>query len=466
MPRSLITGSPWRGVLFFSIPLLIGNVVQQLYQFADAVMVGRHLGVQSLAAVGSTNSLMFLLLGFAWGMCSGFAIPTARAYGAGDNVALRRSIATGTLLVAAVSLVLTVAAPLLAERALRLLQTPAALIDDATTFAQVNFLGISVLMFFNYLAATIRATGDSRTPLIFLTISCVLNVGLVVLFIGPLGLGVGGAALATVVAQTFSVALCLDHIRRRVPALQIHRADWRTTRAEITEHVRLGLPTGFQASIIAIGSLAVQIRLNSLGTDAVAAYTTAARVDALAVALLQSLGLAMTMFVAQNLGARRPDRILQGVRQALCLSIAAALVIGGTLLLVGRTLIELFVGDGADDVVTLATSGLYLNACLYSVLAVLFVLRGSILGLGRPLIPTLTGVAELTMRLVTAVGLGSVFGYAGVIWGTPLAWAGALVLLVPAYVSARRSLTDMPPEEGLDLERVGLGPRAAPQSDL
>jgi len=440
MTRTLTTGSPWRGILYFSIPLLIGNVVQQLYQFIDAVVVGRQLGVESLAAVGSTNSLMFLLLGFAWGMCSGFAIPVARAFGAGDAAAIRRSVATGTLLVGACSLILTITAPLLAENALKILRTPPALIDEATEFAQVSFLGISVLMFFNFLAAILRATGDSRTPLAFLAVSCALNVGLVVFFIGPLGLGVGGAALATVAAQSFSVGLCLNHIRRRVPALHLHRSDWRVPRAMIADHLRLGLPTGFQASIIAIGSLAVQIRLNSIGTDAVAAYTTAARVDALAVALLQSLGLAMTMFVAQNFGAQRPDRILQGVRQALWLSVAAAAVIGIALFVSGRALIQLFVGEGSDDIVTLSTTGLYLNASLYAVLAVLFVLRGSILGLGRPLIPTLTGIAELGMRLTTAIGLGSVFGYAGVVWGTPLAWAGAVVLLIPAYIRARHEL--------------------------
>lgn len=309
MAKVLTAGSPWRVILVFAVPLLVGNVVQQLYQFADAVVVGRHLGVTALAAVGATGSLLFLLLGFAWGMTSGFAIPTAQAFGARDHAAVRRSVAAGTILTAAATVVLTVAAPLLAAPALRLLRTPAELMPDATTFAQISFLGAGALMFFNYLSAVTRAIGDSRTPLVFLALACGLNVVLVVVMVGGLGWGVGGAALATGVSQAVSVLLCLELVRRRIPVLHVHRADWRVRRAELVDHLRLGLPMGFQASIIAIGTLAVQVRLNGLGADAVAAYTTAARVDGLAVALLQSLGLAVSMFVAQNLGGGRPDRI-------------------------------------------------------------------------------------------------------------------------------------------------------------
>ncbi|HWV48694.1 MAG TPA: MATE family efflux transporter, partial [Microbacterium sp.] len=204
MSTSLTTGAPWRVILAFSVPLLIGNVVQQLYQFVDTIVVGRQLGVDALAAVGATGSLLFLLLGFAWGLTSGFAIPTAQAFGAGDARAVRRSVATGTILTGAMSIVLTVAAPLLAEPALAALRTPPELMDDAVVFAQVSFLGAAATMFFNYLAAIIRAIGDSRTPLWFLTLACVLNVGLVILMVGPLGWGVAGAALATVVAQAIS----------------------------------------------------------------------------------------------------------------------------------------------------------------------------------------------------------------------------------------------------------------------
>ncbi len=444
MSIPLTTGRPWRVIIAFAVPLLIGNVVQQLYQFADAVVVGRWLGVDALAAVGATGSLLFLLLGFAWGLTSGFAIPTAQAAGAGDDAGVRRSVASGAILTGITSVVLTVGAPLVSEPALVLLQTPPELLADATIFTQISFLGAGAMMFFNLLAAIIRAIGDSRTPLVFLTIACGLNVALVILMVGPLGWGVGGAAIATVVSQAVSVLLCLAYVRRRMPLLHLARADWRVTRADLGLHLRLGLPMGFQASIIAIGTLAVQVRLNELGADAVAAYTAAARVDGLAVALLQSLGLAVSMYVAQNLGGGRPDRIRRGVVQAVWIALASAAVLGALLVAFGTPLVRLFVGEGSDAVVEMAAFMLVVNGTTYSILGVLFVTRGALQGLGHTLIPTVTGVIELVMRVAAAVILGGILGFAGVVWSNPLAWIGAVVVLIPAYVHAHRALASMP----------------------
>jgi len=324
------------------------------------------------------------------------------------------------------------------------MNTPPELLHGATVFAQINFLGAGAIMFFNYLAAIIRAIGDSRTPLVFLAIACGLNVGLVILMVGPLGWGVAGAAIATVVSQAVSVLLCLEYLRRRVPALHVHRADWRVSRADLAEHLRLGLPMGFQASIIAIGTLAVQIRLNELGADAVAAYTTASRVDGLAVALLQSLGLAVSMFVAQNYGGARPDRIRRGVLQGTWMSLGAAVLLGAVFITLGTSLVRLFVGDGSEAVTAMAAQMLVINGATYGVLGVLFVLRGALQGLGHTMIPTVTGVTELVMRVAAAVALGAVFGFVGVVWSNPLAWIGAVAILVPAYVRAHRELARLP----------------------
>lgn len=444
MSTVLTTGRPWRVIALFAVPLLIGNVVQQLYQFVDAIVVGRHLGVDALAAVGATGSMLFLLLGFAWGLTSGFAIPTAQAFGAQDSRAVRRSVAAGTLLTGACTVLLTVGAPLLSRPLLELLQTPPALMDQAVIFAQISFLGAGALMFFNYLSAIIRAIGDSRTPLVFLTLACALNVALVIVFVGPLGWGVGGAALATVVSQAVSVLLCLEFVRRRMPVLHVARTDWRVTRTELGAHLRLGLPMGFQASIIAIGTLAVQVALNQLGTDAVAAYTAASRVDGLAVALLQSLGLAVSMYVAQNHGGGRPDRILRGVRQANGIAVGAAIVLGALMIAFGAALVRLFVGAGSGEVVDLAAQMLAINGASYWILGILFVLRGALQGMGHTLIPTVTGVIELFMRVGAAVVLGAAFGFIGVAASNPLAWLGAAIVLVPAYLVARRHLLAAP----------------------
>lgn len=442
MSTSLTVGAPWRVILVFAVPLLIGNVVQQAYQLTDTLVVGRALGVDALAAVGATGSLLFLLLGFAWGLTSGFAIPTAQAFGAGDAAGVRRSVAAGTLLTAATSVIITVAAVPLARPALEAMRTPAELLPQATTFAVISFAGSATIMFFNYLSAILRAIGDSRTPLIFLTVTCVLNIALVVTLVAGLGLGVGAAALATVVSQAVSVALCLWFIRRSVPALHVRREDWRA--ANLRRHLQLGLPMGFQTSIIAIGTLAVQVRLNSLGADAVAAYTTAARIDGLAVALLGSLGLAVSMFVAQNYGAGRPDRILTGTRQALGISVVGSLGIGAALVLGGHALARLFVGAEEVAVVDMAGFFLTVNGATYASLGVLFVLRGALQGLGQTLVPTITGIIELVMRVGAAIVLGAAFGFVGVVWGNPLAWVGAVLVLVPAWVMTRRGLLTQP----------------------
>jgi len=447
MSKALTAGTPWRVILLFALPLLVGNVVQQLYQVADAWVVGRELGVDALAAVGSTGAMMFLLLGFAWGMTSGFAIPTAQAFGAGDAEGVRRSVGAGVILTGAATLVVMVLGSLVARPLLTLLQTPAELLDDATTFAVISFLGGFATMYFNYLAAIIRALGDSRTPLVFLSISCVINIGLVYLFVAVLHGGVAGAALATVAAQTVSVALCLDHVRRRIPALHITRTHLREGRAELAEHLRIGLPMGFNASIIAIGTLSVQVRLNTMGADAVAAWTTAARVDGLAVAFLASLGLAVSTFAAQNYGAGLTARIRQGVREGTLMAIGVSVVLALILIAGGAAIVRSFVGEGEEQVVSLAHQFLVINGVFYWALGVLFTLRGALQGLGRTLVPTATGVIELVMRVVAAIVLGGMFGFVGVAWGNPLAWFGSVLLLVPAWYGALRALRsdELPP---------------------
>lgn len=440
MSTSLTTGTPWRVILAFSIPLLIGNIIQQMYHVVDAIVVGRWLGVDSLAAVGATGSLFFLLLGLVWGLTMGFAIPTAQAFGAKDAAGVRRSVAAGTILTAIASILLTAIATPLTEQMLRWLNTPAELLAQATVFAQVSFLASGAMLFFNYLSAIIRAIGDSRTPLVFLTIASILNVILVIVMVGPLGWGIAGAAIATAVSQGLSVLLCLEYIRRRIPALHVRREDWRVSRADLAEHLRLGLPMGFQSSIIAIGAIAVQIKLNELGATALAAYTAASRVDSLAVALLQSLGLAASVFAAQNFGGGRPDRIRTGVVQSVWMAIIGAIALGIVLVLFGGPLVKLFVGDSSQEVVDLAVLMLVINGVSYTLLGVLFVLRGALQGLGSTIIPTVTGAVELVMRVGAALILGGLIGFAGIAWSNPLAWLGAVIILIPAYALAHRRL--------------------------
>ena len=447
MTRNLTTGPPARLILLFAVPLLIGNLFQQMYQFADAVVVGRILGVDALGAVGSTGGLAFLLLGFSWGLTNGFAIPTARAFGAGDLAGVRRSVAAGAVLSTGFALLITVTAVPASRALLVAMQTPPELLSDATTFIAVTFMGTGATVAFNFLAASIRALGDSRTPLLFLALACTLNVALSVTFVGGLGLGVAGAALATITAQLASVLACLALVRRRMPLLRLSRDDWRVRRADLREPLRIGFPMGFQMSIIAIGTLVLQYAVNGLGAASVAAFAAAARVDGLAVAPLSSFGIALATFVAQNRGARAWTRIRQGVLRTCAVSSGFAVVIGVVNVVWGPSIVRLFLASDdrdAPEVVALAHTFLSVNGRLYVALALLFALRNALQGMGRSAVPTLAGVMELVLRVAAAVLLVDRLGFLGACLAAPLAWFGALVPLTVAWGRERRRLAARP----------------------
>ncbi|MEA5054845.1 MAG: MATE family efflux transporter, partial [Propionicimonas sp.] len=391
MIKNLTVGPPTRLIVLFALPLLIGNVFQQLYAFTDAAVVGRMLGVDALASVGAAGSLQFLLLGFTFGASGGMAIPVARAFGAGDLSGMRRYVAAGVMIAGGIAVMVTMIGVFFARPLLQLLDTPHTLIGNSTAFLAITFSGAAVTMAYNFLAATIRALGDSRTPLIFLIIACVLNAGLVVLFIGAFHLGVGGAALATVVAQAVSVIACLVLIVKRMPALRLRRADFQLRDGEFAEVARMGLTMGFQMSVIAVGALVLQYAINGLGTEGVAAATAAMRVDQFATQPLASFGLAMATFVAQNRGAGQWLRIRTGVFRISLVTWGVALLLGVGVILGGTPLVRLFIGDGDDHVVALAHQYLMISGSLYVILASLFVLRNTIQGLGSTSVPTIAG---------------------------------------------------------------------------
>ncbi|QIK72276.1 MATE family efflux transporter [Propioniciclava coleopterorum] len=440
MTRTLTVGAPTRVIVAFTLPLLIGNLFQQAYQFTDAAVVGRMVGVDALAAVGASGSLVFLLLGFTLGAANGLAIPVARAFGSGDMPAMRRHVALGTLASAAISAVIVLIGLRYTRPMLALMQTPDVLMEDAAAFLMITFAAAPVTMAFNYLAAIIRALGDSRTPLIFLMLACFVNVGLVVLFIGSFGWGVGGAAWATAISQLASVVACLWLIRVRMPQLWLWREDWLPKRGETGESVRPGLAMGFQMSVIAIGAVILQYAINGLGPDAVAAATAAVRVDQVAVAPLASFGLALTTFVAQNRGAGHWRRIRVGVWEISLLTWLVSLLMGGLIYLFGTPVAQVFVGAGNEAVVSLAHDYLVVQAALYPVLASLFVLRNAVQGLGSNLMPTLAGFMELVFRAVAGLLLVGPLGFFGVAIAAPLAWIGAVTPVAIAWFVRRREL--------------------------
>ncbi len=440
MARNLSVGPPLKLIVLFTLPLLVGNLFQQAYAIADTIVVGRLIGVEALAAVGASGSLQFLLFGFAMGASTGFAIPVSRAFGAGDLAGMRRAVTTGAWISAAIVVVITLVGVLGTSTLLTWMGTPGELMGQATTFLAVLFAGSVATVGFNYLSSVIRALGDASTPLWFLILASVLNVVLVIVFVGVLGAGVGGAALATVVAQLVSVLLCMLLVRLRMPELHLGRDDWRIDWALVRESAKLGLTLGFQMSIIALGAVLLQFGINSLGTDAVAAFTAAMRVDQVAVIPLASVGVAMATYVAQNAGALQWRRILVGVREALALSIGLSVLLGVGIFAGGTAMVRVFVGDGQDQVVAMAHRYLVINAALYWALAVLFVIRYVIQGLGSTVAPTMAGVLELAVRGVIGLLVVQHAGFLAVILAAPIAWFAALVPLLMAWYFHRRRL--------------------------
>ena len=255
-------GSPAKLIVMFTIPLLIGNIFQQLYSMVDTLIVGRTLGVHALAAVGCTGSISFLILGFAMGVSAGLAIITAQRFGAKDEAGLRRSVAAGAWISLGVTAVLTILSVPLARKILELMRTPPEIIDSAYDYIVVIFWGIIASMLFNFLSNIIRALGDSRTPLLFLIIACILNIGLDFGLILGAKMGVAGAAWATIIAQMASALMCLWYIKKKLPILHLKKEDWKVTGWDISQHFKVALPMGFQMSIIAIGAVVLQFVLN------------------------------------------------------------------------------------------------------------------------------------------------------------------------------------------------------------
>ncbi|MCI6464806.1 MAG: MATE family efflux transporter [Faecalicatena sp.] len=433
MTKKMTEGSPAKLIVMFTIPLLIGNIFQQLYSMVDTLIVGRTLGVHALAAVGCTGSISFLILGFAMGVSAGLAIITAQRFGAKDEAGVRRSVAAGAWISLGVTAVLTLISVPLARKILELMRTPPEIIDSAYEYIVVIFWGIIASMLFNFLSNIIRALGDSRTPLLFLIIACILNIILDFALILIAKMGVAGAAWATIIAQMASAVMCLWYIKKKLPILHLKKEDWRVSGWDISQHIKVSMPMGFQMSIIAIGAVVLQFVLNGLGSVAVAAFSAAQRIDQIATQPMNSFGTTMATYGAQNYGAGKIDRIKKGVFQCSLISVGFSIVMGMVNIFAGYQLAGLFVGSGETGVQGMAQTYLQINGAMYFVLALLFIFRFTLQGLGKGFMPTVAGVMELVMRTFAAIFLTSSIGFAGACWASPLAWIGACIPLAGAY---------------------------------
>lgn len=427
-------------IIGFTIPIFIGNIVQQFYSVIDSIIVGQYLGVNALAAVGSTGSLTFLVIGWIMGVTGGFTIIIAQRFGAGDEKGVKHYTAMSYYLCIFMAVIMT--AGLLAANGwiLRLMNTPAEIFDDTYQYIQVIYIGLAATIAYNLLASILRALGDSRTPLYFLVLSSVLNIILDLLFIACFSMGVKGAAYATVVSQVFSSVLCMIYMLKKYSLLRIGIEDAHYSGKSAKRLLGMGAPMGLQFSITAIGAMTVQVALNGLGPIYIAAFTACSKIQNIITQAFPSLGASIAMFTGQNTGAGRIDRVREGVKADIIITLACSVISMFAVLVFGDPLARIFISDEGGMVVKQARIYFYAVAGFYPALGLIFVYRNVLQGLGYGLLTMLGGLFELFARALVVIILSKPFGYLGICFANPVAWIFALIPLIPAYYYRMKKL--------------------------
>lgn len=443
MTKDLTQGSPMRLILSFGIPTLLGYLFQQFYNVVDTAIVGKVLGGDALAAVGSTGAINFLVVGFCTGICSGFAIPVAQQFGAGNDGELRRYVTGGTWLTLLFTAVLTAATVLLCRPILTVMDTPADIYERACLYIGAIFAGLPAYFLYNYAAGILRALGDSRTPVIWLIAASFLNIGLDFLFVLAFRWDVFGAAFATVLAQAVAGVGCLARICRGYPILKMAREDWGWSWARARRLCLMGLPMGLQYSITAIGSIMIQTAVNGLGTMYVTAVTAASKVSMFLCCPFDAMGATMATYGGQNVGAGKFDRLHRGMGACVLLgaiySAVSLLAVG----LLADPLNMLFLDNDSISLLPLARQYLFTLVAFYFPLALVNIFRFMIQGMGFSPLATVAGVMEMAAR--GGVGyLVPIFGFGAACLASPAAWVLADLFLVPAYFHCYRKLAGRP----------------------
>ena len=447
MTKDLTTGSPLKLIITFTFPAFLGMLFQQFYNVVDTIIVGKLLGIGPLAGVGATGSLNFMVLGFCMGICNGFAIPVAQKFGAGDQVELRKFVANSLWLVAIIALVLTVPVCVYCRPILRVMNTPEDVFEYAYQYIFIIFLGIPAALLYNILAAILRSLGDSKTPVLFLALSSVLNIGLDIISIKLWGMGVDGTALATVISQGISGVICFFYMKKRFTVLQMSREERRPDGAKMKRLCYMGIPMGLQYSITAIGSLVIQATMNGFGSVAVAGATAANRINGFLTCPIEALGASMAPYVGQNLGAGKLDRVSRGVIDASLCGFVSSGVLYVIIWLYGAQLTGIFL-DAPDPAVTAyAVEFLRIVGAGYCLLTLVNVVRFSIQGLGFSVLAILSGVMEMIARCFAGLVIAPHIGFAAVAMGHPLAWLFADIFLIPAFLLCRKKVASALHEE-------------------
>lgn len=439
MITDMTKGSPLKHILLFSVPLLIGNVFQQLYNIADLVIVGRTLGVESFAAVGAVAPLFFLITFIIVGLTNGFAVVTGQRFGAKDIQGVRNSVVISTILSVIVTFIFSSIFALSMNYILKWMNVPDNIYHNAFLYVEIIIIGLIATTMYNMLASIIRALGDSKTPLYFLIIASLINIILALIFIIVFHMGVPGSAIAVILSQGISVILCTIFIKYKFPILRIHRNEWfikfdKDFYDSAYEHLKIGVPMAVQFSILGISILIIQSVCNSFGSNVIAAMTAALRIEQIATLPMMSFGVALAAYVAQNFGARKFKRIRLGVIKTSTINIALSIVMAFVMRFWGTNIIGAFIGTATKEIINIAHSYLLISTIFYFFLGQIFIYRNALQGMGETVFPLLSSIAELVMRAFTAVYLAIKFGYIGMFYAGPIAWVSASTVLFLGYL--------------------------------
>lgn len=439
-------GRPWKLILGLALPLMFGNIFQQLYTVMDTLIVGRVLGVHALAALGASDWLNWMILGLVTGITQGFCILDAQKFGAGKAEELKETVGASITLSAISAIVIEVLNQALVLPLLKLLDTPGDILPMALLYLRILFAGIPIVMAYNLLASLLRALGDGRTPLYAMVVASVLNILLDILFVAGFHTGVGGAAAATLMAQAIAALYCLRVILR-MEILRVRPAHLRPHRRLAWQLFSLGTPMAAQNTIIAVGGLVIQSIVNGFGVIFIAGYTASNKLYGILEIAATSYGYAMVTYVGQNLGAGLCQRIRQGVRHALGIALATSIVIALVMLLTGRLLVGSFITGSPREVLEATEIAYHYLAIMSLFLPILYLLhlyRSSLQGMGDTVLPMASGIAEFVMRTGAALTLPHILGQEGIFYAEVLAWAGADLILITAYYARIHRLSAKP----------------------
>lgn len=432
--KTLTEGTPWKQILLFSIPIFWGNIFQLLYSLVDTKIVGSTLGTEALAAVGSVSTLHTLMTGFLNGLTLGFSLITAMCFGADNMKRLKKSFAMTIGLGVLTTTVLVVALMFVLQPLLHLLNVPEEQFEMSYAYISVLIVGLFATVLYNLCANTLRAIGDSLTPLLFLILATVSNIGLDYLFILEFHMGVQGAAYATVLAQLISVVLCFVRIFRKFPILHLQKSDFRPEKGLIVEMYKSGLSMGLMSCLVSIGTIMLQSAINTFGTTVIVAHTAARKVFEIMSLPMSVLGSAMATYCGQNYGAKRFDRIRQGIRASLLIAAIWSVAVFIICHTVEGALIRFVASTTDAEVIYWGSMYLKVDMSFIIVCGVIVILRNSMQGFGDRVIPVFSSCIELAGKIIFAFVFAPVFAYWGIIWAEPVVWIAMVIPLIVKVV--------------------------------